>query len=101
MNVNNSAFQRRSSADHSAMEFHSECVHVLHEIRIEPVGSEILYAVVVLKAPYVGFVCAAQSRGRFHQSLEYLLKIKSRTAYRLEHVSGGGLLRQRFAQLVE
>src|SRR5262245_20398551 len=101
MNVNNSAFERRSSADHPAMEFHSECVHVLHEVRIEPVGSEILYAVIVPKTPYIGLVCAAQTRGRVYQSLEYLLKIERRAADHLEDVGGGGLLLERLAQLVE
>src|SRR6516165_1881484 len=77
------------------MEFHSECVHVLHEVRIEPIRSEILYAVVVLKTPYVGLFCAAQSRGRVHQSLEYFLKIESRATDDFQHIGSGGLLFQR------
>src|ERR1043166_5752151 len=101
MNVDNSAFQRRSSADHAAMEFHSKCVHVLHEVRIKPMGSEVLYAVVVLKSPYIGLFCAAQSGGRVHESLEYFLKIEGRAADDLEDVGSGGLLLERFAQFIE
>src|SRR5262249_2751837 len=45
--------------------------------------------------------CIAQPRGRLGQSLEHRLQIECRAADDLEHVSGGGLLLQRFAQLVE
>src|SRR5262245_11670566 len=101
MNVNNSAFERRSSADHPAMEFHSECGHVLDAVRIEPVGSVRRDAVLVPKTPYIGLACAAQTRGGVYLSLEYLLKIERRAADHLEDVGGGGLLLERLAQLVE
>ena len=43
----------------------------------------------------------AQSRRRFDQRIEHRLQIEGRAADDLEHVGGGGLLLQRFAQLVE
>ena len=43
----------------------------------------------------------AQPRRRFDQRIEHGLQIERRAADDLEHVGGGGLLLQRFAQLVE
>ena len=46
-------------------------------------------------------VRVAQPGRRFDQRVEHGLKIEGRAADDLEHVGGGGLLLQRFAQLVE
>ena len=46
----------------------------------------------------IGF---AQPRRRFDQRVEYRLQVERRAADDLEHIGGGGLLLQRFAQLVE
>ena len=43
----------------------------------------------------------AQAGGRRDQGVEHRLQIEGRAADDLEHVGGGGLLLQRFAQLVE
>ena len=43
----------------------------------------------------------AQPRRRLDQRVEHRLQIEGRAADDLEHVGGGGLLLQRFAQLVE
>ena len=43
----------------------------------------------------------AQPRCRLDQRIEHRLQIEGRAADDLEHVGGGGLLLQRFAQLVE
>ena len=48
-----------------------------------------------------GVVGGAQPGRRFHQRVEHRLQIEGRAADHLEHVGGGGLLLQRFAQLVE
>jgi hypothetical protein len=40
----------------------------------------------------------AKSNGRFNERLQDRPQIESRPADHLEHVSGGGLLRQRFAE---
>src|SRR6202171_5636033 len=42
----------------------------------------------------------AQTRRRVGKSVEYLLQIECRPAYDLEHVGGGRLLLQRFAQIL-
>src|SRR5215813_3683158 len=46
-------------------------------------------------------VCIAKARGRFDERVQHRLKVESRAADDLEHVGGGSLLLQRFAQLVE
>ena len=46
-------------------------------------------------------ICLAQTRRRLDQRIEHCLQIEGRAADDLEHVGGGGLLLQRFAQLVE
>ena len=43
----------------------------------------------------------AQSGCRLDQRIEYGLQIEGRAADHLEHVGGGGLLLQRFAQLIK
>ena len=43
----------------------------------------------------------AKTRRRLDQRIEHRLQIEGRAADDLEHVGGGGLLLQRFAQLVE
>src|SRR5436190_24398265 len=48
-----------------------------------------------------GHVGLAQSRRRFGQRIQHGLEVKGRAADDLEYVGGGGLLLQRFAQLVE
>ena len=47
------------------------------------------------------YVRLAQPRRRLDQRVEHRLQIERRAADDLEHVGGGGLLLQRFAQLVE
>src|SRR5262245_14753594 len=46
-------------------------------------------------------VCLANPRSCFHKRRQNGLEIKGRAADDLEHFGGRGLLRQRFAQLVE
>src|SRR6516225_2993076 len=48
-----------------------------------------------------GMMGLAQPRRRFDQCIEHELQIEGRTADHLEYVGSGGLLLQRFAQLVE
>jgi hypothetical protein len=50
---------------------------------------------------HTGDLSFAEPRRRFSQCREYRLQIECRTAYDLEHVGGGGLLRERFAQFVK
>ena len=49
----------------------------------------------------IRIVRLAQARRQLHQRIEHSLQIKCRAADDFEHVSSGGLLLQRFAQLAE
>ena len=49
----------------------------------------------------VAWSASHKSGRRFDKRLQHRLQIESRAADDLEHVGGGGLLLQRFAQLVE
>src|SRR5262249_62203963 len=49
----------------------------------------------------VGVIGIAQARGRREQSVQKWPKIESRAADDLEHVGGGGLLLQGFAQFIQ
>ena len=55
---------------------------------------------VPLLAADVALVGLAKPRRRFDQRIEHGLQIEGRAADYLEHVGGGGLLLERFAQLV-
>ena len=55
----------------------------------------------VLLASDRGLVRIAKAGGRFDQRLQHRPEVEGRAADDLEHVGGGGLLLQRFAQLVE
>src|SRR5262249_9087350 len=48
-----------------------------------------------------GLIRLTKSASRFNERLQHCLQIERRTADDLEYVGGGGLLLQRFAQLVE
>src|SRR5215831_15105220 len=50
---------------------------------------------------YRGEVGVTKAASRFNERLQHRLEIKSRAADDLEHVGGGRLLLQGFAQLVE
>ena len=52
-------------------------------------------------ARHADHVSLAEPRCRFHKGIENRLEIEGRAADDLEHVGGGGLLLQRFAQLVK
>ena len=54
-----------------------------------------------LRANDSSHIRLAQPGGRLDQRIEHGLQIERRAADDLEHVGGGGLLLQRFAQLVE
>src|SRR5262249_46025592 len=55
----------------------------------------------LLGPPNVRHFCVAQPRRRLDQRVEHGLQVKGGAADDLEHVGGGGLLLERFAQLVE
>src|SRR6516165_4358146 len=53
------------------------------------------------RTPYASALRLAQPRCRFDKCIQNALQIESRTADHLEHVGGGGLLLERFAQFGE
>src|SRR5262249_42471840 len=55
----------------------------------------------IVRTRNVSDVGLAKSDRRFDQRVEHGLQIESRPADDLEHIGGGGMLLQRFAQLVE
>src|SRR6516162_9755366 len=54
-----------------------------------------------LRSAYDRRVRLAQLGGRLDKRIQHGLQVERRAADHLEHVGGGGLLLQRFAQLVE
>src|SRR5215475_10881648 len=70
----------------------------------EPLGHSIIggkLKIRTLWAKDTSHIRLAQPRRRLDQRIEHRLQVKGRAADDLEHVGGGGLLLQRFAQLVE
>src|SRR5512146_815468 len=67
----------------------------------DPIACRVAIGSTVLGPPNVCHFRAAQARCGFDESVEYGLQIERRPADDLEHVSGGGLLLERLAQLVE
>src|ERR1700736_863470 len=53
------------------------------------------------RSDYGSHIRIAKAAGRLHQRVQHHRQIEGRAADDLEHVGGGGLLLQRFAQLVE
>src|SRR5262249_20162464 len=98
--VNHSAFQHGSCADRSALKLQAKRQHVLQILGLETVDREI-FQTTVLNARDVCLFRPTQSCSRLDQSIEYLLQVEGRPADHLEHVGGGGLLLQRFPQLVK
>ena len=66
----------------------------------KPQCGHVLKAVLVEQRE-IGLVCTAKPRGRLDKRVEHRLQIERRPADDLQHVGGGGLLLQGFAQLVE
>ena len=95
------AVQHSPSSNRPTIDFVGlKAPHVLLIARLKAVEGRKLEAV----APDARNSClvrATQPSRRFGQSVEHGLQIEGRAADHLEHVSGGGLLLQRFPQLAE
>ena len=77
--------------------------NTLHELKIgsrKSVTRGVIECLVFLTRDGRHF-CVAQPRGGFSQRLKYRLQIECRAANNLEHIGRGGLLLQRFTELVE
>ena len=99
-NVNGAAFDQRSPEDRSATRLRRVAFEMSALWWREAVGRR--YGVGVAHMPADDrLVRLAKSHGQLRQRVEHRLQIEGRAADHLEHVGGGGLLLQRFAQLVE
>src|SRR5262245_53570087 len=98
--MNTAAFEQGASADTSAFRFDRHGSDPIHEFSGEAAGfSPIEYAIYLPGDR--GLVGIGKPSGGFDQRLQHRFEIERRAADDLEHVGGGGLLLQRFPQLVE
>jgi hypothetical protein len=92
--LESSSPRQRSSSDRNWMLF-----EILFEFaRVAVIGGKTIDLAIAQEKK--GAICLAQPGPRFDQRVEHNLEIKGRAADDLEHVGGGGLLLQRFAQLI-
>jgi len=96
--MNDLTSENGTPRDTSPARFKPDCFHMSMQFGRNPVTRRMLI-VRTSKAMSGRHISIAQPSGRFHQRVEHGLQIEGRTADDLEHVGGGGLLLQRFAQL--
>src|SRR5262249_30810164 len=95
MHVNGPAFSYGAPSHGPMPRRNRMLAHKLFEFTREAVACNISVTV-SLRTIYACAVGLAQSRCRLDQGIEYRLQIERRAADDLKHVSGGGLLLQRF-----
>src|SRR6516225_10422688 len=98
--MNDFAFEQSAPRNRSAVDLSRV---VCNELRVFP-GVSIARFVLetfALRSPDYNRVRLAKASRRFDQCIKHCLQIEGRSADDLEHIGGGGLLLQRFAQLVE
>ena len=95
-----SAFNDRPSENRSAIRLRRVALEMLALRGREAVGCGDRVGVARMPTD-TGLIRLAQPRRRFDERIEYGLQVEGRAADHLEHVGGGGLLCQRFAQLTE
>src|SRR5262249_16036747 len=100
MNMNHLASKQSAPGDRSGVEPKGVTCGKLGEFRREPIARFKVVTVPPWSA-YDDHIRLTQPRRRFDQCVEHRLQLKGRAADDLEHVSGGGLLLQRFTQFVE
>src|SRR5262245_51083137 len=101
MNVDDGAVEQSATDARTSAWLDRKILDVLSVLaRNAPVGRAQTEAT-ALGAPDIDDLGIAQPRRRLGQCVEESLQIKRRTTDDLEHISGGGLLLQRFAQLME
>jgi hypothetical protein len=101
-NVNSFAFEQRASDQSSPFRLKRIRLHVVEPPRREAIAcSMIVRFARTSLARHGNHIRFAKLRSGLDKCVEYRLQIEGRAADDLEHVGGGGLLLQRFAQLVE
>ena len=99
-NMYGAPFGDRPAERRAAIRFRRVALEMLALLRREAVGRG--YRISVAEAPPDDrLIRLAEPDRQFGQGIEYRLQIEGRAADDLEHVGGGGLLLQQFAQLVE
>src|SRR5262245_44398537 len=98
--MNRAALQQNAPCERARAARYGRSACKLDELVGEPIIGDKL-KIRALRAKDTSHIRLAQSGGRFDQRIEHGLKIEGRAADDLEHVGGGGLLLQGFAQLVE
>src|SRR5262249_33680554 len=94
------AFDHHSSDDRPASHFQRVRIHECYELARIAVARNLSVDVAGLSIDrrHIG---VAKPGSRFYKGVEHGLQIEGRAADYFKHVGGGGLLLQRFAQLVE
>src|ERR1700730_6275258 len=100
MNMNRSSFERSPSGNCSGTNRDRMTLHVLIEVGRDTMARDDFIRLAFWTTDDCG-VGLTQAMRRFDQGIEHSLQVKGRTADDLEHVCGGSLLLQRFAQFVE
>src|SRR5262249_40663700 len=98
--MNNLAFTHHTAQHRPPSTSHRMIAEVLLEFRRKPIACDTWIGFVLRPVDRCA-VCITQSRSRLDQGIQYRLKIESGAADDLKHIGGGGLLLERFAQLVE
>ena len=102
-NLNHPGLQRGSPGDTAAIHRDLQGQEIIpdsrmHVGRMAEAGDEAEKFAFALEQP--GMIRLAQPRRRLDQGIEHGLQIEGRAADHLEHVGGGGLLLQRFGELL-
>ena len=98
--MNDFTFEQGAPGNLAAFRFHRHRSDIFEKLIREPVGLSEKELRALLPSDR-GLVGLAQSGGRLDERLQHRLQVEGGAADHLEHVGGGGLLLQRFAQLVE
>src|SRR5262249_49278896 len=98
--MNNLAFTHHTAQHRPPSTCDRMIAEVLLEFRRKPIACDTWIGFVLRPVDRCA-VCITQSRSRLDQGIQYRLKIESGAADDLKHIGGGGLLLERFAQLVE
>src|ERR1700693_2933163 len=100
MNMNRPSFERGPPGNCSGTNRDRMTLHVLIEVGRDTMARDDFIRLAFWTTDDCG-VGLTQAMRRFDQGIEHSLQVKGRAADDLEHVGGGGLLLQRFAQLLE
>src|SRR5262245_1359247 len=98
--MNGFAPKHDPACDRTAIRLERMPFHVLLLLRGETVARDVIVGAILSESDSSP-VRAAKLRRRLGERVEYNLQIECRSADHLQHVGGGGLLLQRFAQFVE